>query len=68
MAFVAGPHCEVWVGLWEKGSGEGTSGEKVGGKGVDVEKVEVERVSLGLIVFTPLISLSSGRFESTPNK
>ena len=49
--FTAGPHCEVWKGVWEKEGGEGISGEKVGGEGVEADGV---KVSLGFITSIPL--------------
>lgn len=60
MAFVAGPHCEVWIGLWGKGGGvkdstEGTGGGKVGGEGVEGENSDVEKVNPGLITSILLI-------------
>lgn len=58
MAFSGGMHCEVWIGIWdkgggEKGRGEETSGEKVGGKRMDGEKMDSEKVSLSLVPSTP---------------
>ena len=50
--FSGGTYCEVWVGLWEKRSGE---------------KVEAEKVSLSLVISILLIALSVGGLESTPN-
>ena len=49
--FTAGPHCEVWKGVWEKEGGEGIGGEKVGGEGVEENGV---KVSLGFITSIPL--------------
>ena len=54
IAFTGGPHCEIWKGLWDKGSEEGIGGETVGGGGVEAKNV---KVSLGLIASIPLGSI-----------
>jgi len=41
IAFAGGVHCEVWRGVWERGSGEGIDEKKVGDKGLSVEKVSL---------------------------
>jgi len=61
VAFAAGAYCDVWVGRWEKRSGERGSGEAGG------EKVEVEKVSLSLVTSIPLIRRSVGGLKSTSN-
>lgn len=52
MAFSGGMYCEVWIGIWEKGSGEkgreDASGDKVGDKGMDGKGVDFEKVRLCL--------------------
>jgi len=54
LAFGGGTHCEVWVGLWEKG-----------GKESGREKVDPEKVSLGLTTSALLTMPFVGGFEGT---
>ena len=72
MPFSGGAHCEVWIGIWEKGGGEKgrgkeVSGEKVDGKGMDGEKADSEKVSLNLVTVILLTWLGLGGLESTSN-
>ena len=52
LPFSGGTYCEVWIGRWEKRSGE---------------KVEVEKVSLSPVTSILLMGLSVGGLESNPN-
>lgn len=53
-----GSYGEVWVGVWDKGSGEKGGGEEIG-----KEKADAEKVSVGLTTSTPLTQFIVGSFE-----
>ena len=54
LAFAGGTYCEVWIGLWDKGSEEAGR-----------EKADPEKVILGHVDSTPLTPAFVGGFEGT---